>query len=141
MAGQSVEQLSDIYSFHSITLPSLKRARQDRKIEVSCSGVDIQIEVKERENAARTQKSRDVALRHHWLDSLHGTRKRRNWRSEADAANRGGDCEQERGLEARLDLSEDGQPGYNGKISSRGWVWWRFRVQRVQDRTQVPIPP
>lgn len=29
----------------------------------------------------------------------------------------------------------------NGRSSSKGWVWWRFRVQRVQDRTQIPIPP
>lgn len=65
-----MEQLSDVYSFHSITLPLLKRARQDRKIEVSCSEVDIQIEVKERENAVGTQKSRDVVLhRHGWTRS------------------------------------------------------------------------
>lgn len=44
-----MEQLLDGYNFQSIILTTLQHARQDRKIEVSCSGGDgeMEMEVKE----------------------------------------------------------------------------------------------
>ena len=46
--------MSAVYSFQSITLPPLQRARQDRKIEVCGSGGDIEIEATERKGGEDT---------------------------------------------------------------------------------------
>lgn len=55
----------DSYSFQSITLATLQRARQDRKIEVSCSRGDgeMEMEVKEKERRGGMRKRHPKELR------------------------------------------------------------------------------
>lgn len=96
-ADQAAEQLSDVYSLQSITLPPLRRARQHRKIEVSCSGGDIEIEAKERkcredtapQGAETWPCATPPGLTPHWEE------RRGEIRKEWETADTGGDCEPE----------------------------------------------